>query len=74
MISERAAKATLKETSENREHSPAAIAAYKRVCESWCRWFAIHIEETMDGNTRVQPKDVLAAYGDFIAKIGGKNV
>ena len=74
MISERAAKALLKETSENREHSPAAIVAYKRVCESWCRWFAIHVEETMEGNARVQPRDVLAAYGNFTAKIGEKNV
>ena len=73
MISERAAKAILKATS-NREHSPAGIAAYKRVCESWCRWFAIHIEETMSGNTRVKPKDVMAAYGEFLAKIGEKDV
>tara|TARA_R110002020_G_scaffold70535_2_gene183095 strand:- start:423 stop:659 length:237 start_codon:yes stop_codon:yes gene_type:complete len=69
MISERAAKAILKETSENREHSPAAINAYKRVCESWAIWFAKHIEKTMDGNTRVKPKDVINAYGDFFLNI-----
>jgi hypothetical protein len=72
MISERAAKAILKEMSENREHSPAAINAYKRVCESWAKWFANHIEETMDGNTRVKPKDVIHAYGNFFLKIGEK--
>ena len=78
MISERAAKTTLKETSENREHSPAAITAYKRVCESWAIWFAKHIENKMDGNTRVKPEDVIRAYGDFFLNIGnyegGKNV
>lgn len=70
MISERAAKAILKEKSENREHSPAAINAYKRVCDSWCKWFAVEIEKTMTDNTRVQPKDVIAAYGNFFLKAG----
>ena len=74
MISKNAAKIILKATSKDREHFPEAVAAYKRVCESWCRWFALHIEETMDGPARVQPKDVMAAYGEFIAKIGEKNV
>ena len=65
MISERAAKALLKATSENREHSIAAIKAFKDVCEAWCTWYAKELERGMEGNTRVKPQDVRDAYTLF---------